>query len=117
MKFDTCKQEGVLKLGFSSISTLAQCPSHSPSKSPTQAPAPKASEPPPTVRKTPMPTSSLAVVNSPPSPPPASSEALVSHPSSISTPLAKAPGLAQSGAVLNRVGFAAGSVVVAVLIH
>ena len=64
-----------------------------------------------------MPTLSLAVVNSPPSPPPASSEALVSHPSSISTPLAKAPGLAQSGAVLNRVGFAAGSVVVAVLIH
>ena len=50
---------------------LAQSPSHSLSKSPTQAPAPKA----------------LA--------------------SSPSTPLAEAPGLAQNGVVLNKVGFAA----------
>nr|POF22892.1 mitochondrial import inner membrane translocase subunit tim23-2 [Quercus suber] len=92
-------------------SALAQSPSQSPSKSPTQAPAPKASAPSPTVRKTPVPAPSPAVVNSPPSPPPASSEAPVSPPSSISTPPAEAP---QSGAVLNRVGFAAGSVAVAV---
>ena len=95
-------------------SALAQSPSQSPSKSPTQAPAPKASAPSPTVRKTPVPAPSPAVVNSPPSPPPASSEAPVSPPSSISTPPAEAPGPAQSGAVLNRVGFAAGSVAVAV---
>ena len=117
MKSETCKQEGVLKLGFFSISTLAQFPSHSPSKSPTQALAPKASTLSPTVRKTLVPASSPTVVNSPPSPPPASSEAPMSPPSSISTPPAEAPRPAQSGAILNRVGFAAGSVVVAVLIH
>ena len=117
MKSDTCKQEGLLKLGFPSISTLAQSPSHSPSKSLTQAPAPKASTPSPIVRTTPVLASSLAMVNSPPSPPLASSKAPVSPPSSISTPLVEAPGPAQSGAVLNRVGFVAGSVVVAVLTH
>ena len=57
------------------------------------------------------------MVNSPPSPPLASSKAPVSPPSSISTPPAKAPGPAQSGVVLNRFGFAAGSMSVAVLTH
>nr|POE72602.1 hypothetical protein CFP56_10717 [Quercus suber] len=47
-------------------------------------------------------------VNSSPSPPPASSKAPVSLPYSISTPT-EAPGPAQSGAVLDRVGFVAGS--------
>ena len=61
-----------------------------------------------------MPAPSPAVVNYPPSPSLASSKALVSTPSSISTPPVKAHRLAQSGAVLNRVGFAAGSVAVAV---
>ncbi|XP_030923300.1 classical arabinogalactan protein 1-like [Quercus lobata] len=117
VKSDTCKQEGVLKLGFSSISTLAQSPSHSPAKSPTQAPTPKALAPSPTVRKTPVPAPSPTVVNSPPSPPPTFSEAPVSPPSSISTPPTEAPGLAQSGAILNKVGFIAGSVAVAVLTH
>ncbi|XP_030924783.1 classical arabinogalactan protein 1-like [Quercus lobata] len=116
VKFDTCKQGGVLKLGFSSISTLAQSPSHSPSKSPTQAPAPKASVPSPTVRKTPVLALSPTMVNSPPSPPSASSEASVSSPSLISTPPSEALGLAQSGAVLNRVGFTAGFVAVAVFV-
>nr|XP_023910576.1 classical arabinogalactan protein 1-like [Quercus suber] len=111
------KHVGPLQLGFSSISTLAQSPSHSPSKSPTPVPTPKASTLSPIVRKTPVPALSTAVVNSPPSPPPASSEAPVSPPSSISTPPAKAPGPAQSGIVLNKVGFAAGSVAVAVLTH
>nr|POE73917.1 replication protein a 70 kda dna-binding subunit b [Quercus suber] len=78
------------------------------SKSPTQAPAPKASAPSPTVRKTPVPAPSPTVVNSPPSLPSASSKALVSPPSSISTP-AEAPGLAQSGTILDKVGFVAGS--------
>ena len=64
-----------------------------------------------------MPAPSPAVVNSPPSPPPASSEAPVSPLSSISTPPAEAPGPAQSGTVLNRVGFAAGSMAVVVLTH
>ena len=117
MKSDTCKQEGVLKLGFSSISTLAQSPSHSPSKSPTQAPAPKASAPSPIVRKTLVPALSSTMVNFPPSPPPTSSEASVSPPFAISTPPAEAPRPAQSCAVLNRVGFAARSVAVAVLTH
>ena len=79
------------------------------SKSPTQAPTPKTSTSSPTVRKTPVPAPSPAMVNSPPSPPLASSKAPVSPPSSISTPV-KAPGLAQSSTVLDRVGFAAGSV-------
>ena len=57
-----------------------------------------------------MPAPSPAVVNYPPSPSLASSKALVSPPSSISTPPVKAHRPAQSGAVLNRVGFAAGSV-------
>ena len=61
-----------------------------------------------------MPAPSPAVVNYPPSPSLASSKALVSPPSSISTPPVKAHRPAQSGAVLNRVGFAAGSVAVAV---
>ena len=117
MKSDTCKQEGVLKFGFSSISTLAQSPSHSPSKSPTQEPAPKASELSSTVRKTPVLAPSPTMVNSPPSPTPTSSEALMSPPFAISTPPAEAPRPAQSGAVLNRVGFAARSVAVAVLTH
>ena len=78
------------------------------SKLPTQAPAPKASAPSPSVRKTPVPAPSLAMVNSPPSLPLASSKASVSPPSSISTP-AEAPGLAQSGTVLDRVGFVVGS--------
>ncbi|KAL0012376.1 hypothetical protein SO802_007484 [Lithocarpus litseifolius] len=89
-------------------------PSHSPSKLPTQALAPTALVPPPTVRKIPVPALSPAMVNSPPSPPPASSEAPVSPPSSISTPPAEAPRPAQSGAFLNRVGFIARSVAVAV---
>ena len=84
------------------------------SKLPKQAPAPKALVPSPTIRMTPVPAPSPAVVNSPPSPPPASSDAPVNPPSSISAPPAEAPGPAQSGAVLNRVGFAAGSVAVAV---
>ena len=87
------------------------------SKSPTQAPAPKALAPSPAIRKTPVLAPSSAVINSPPSLPPTSSKAPVSPPSSISTPPAEAPGLAQSGAVLNRFGFAAGSVAVAVLTH
>ena len=78
------------------------------SKSPTQALAPKASAPLPTVRKTPVPALSSTMVNSLPSLPPASSKAPVNPPSSTSTP-AEAPGLAQSGTVLDRVGFAAGS--------
>ena len=79
------------------------------SKLPTQAPTPKTSTSSPTVRKTPVPAPSPAMVNFPPSPPLASSKAPVSPPSSISTPV-KAPGLAQSSTVLDRVGFAAGSV-------
>ena len=78
------------------------------SKSPTQAPIPKASAPSSTVRKTPVPAPSPAMVNSPLSPPPTSSKAPMSPPSSISTPT-EAPELAQSGAVLDRVGFVAGS--------
>ena len=77
-------------------------------KSPTQAPAPKASAWSPTVRKTLVPAPSPTVGNSLASPPPASSKAPVSHPFSISTPT-EALGLAQSGAVLDEVGFAAGS--------
>ena len=95
-----------MKLGFSS-----------PSKLPTQAHTPKASAPSPTVRKTPVLTLSPVVVNSPPSPPPASSKALMSPPSSISTPPAETPGPTQNGTVLNKVGFAAGSVAIAVLTH
>ena len=79
------------------------------SKLPTQAPTPKTSTSSPTVRKTPVPAPSPAMVNFPPSPPLASSKAPVSPPSSISTHV-KAPGLAQSSTVLDRVGFAAGSV-------
>ena len=77
-------------------------------KSPTQAPAPKASAWSPTVRKTPVPAPSPAVVNSLATPSPAFSKAPVSPPFSISTPT-EALGLAQSGAVLDEVGFAAGS--------
>ena len=84
------------------------------SKLPKQAPAPKALVPSPTIRMTPVPAPSLAVVNSPPSIPPASYKALVSLPSSISTP-AEAPRLAQRGIVLDRVGFAAESGFTAVL--
>ena len=73
--------------------------------------------PSPTVRKTLVLAPSPIMVNSPPSPPSAYSEAPMSPPSSISTPLVEAPGPAQSGAVLNRVRFVAGSVVVAVLTH
>nr|POE83228.1 hypothetical protein CFP56_64962 [Quercus suber] len=94
-----------------------QSPSHSLSKSPTQASAPKASTLSPTVRKTLVPTLSPTMVNSPPSPPPTSFEALVSPPSSISTPPTEALGSAQSGAVLNKVGFTVGSVAVAILTH
>ena len=61
-----------------------------------------------------MPALSPVVVNFPPSPPPAYSEASVSPPSSIST-LAEAPGLAQSGTVLDRVGFVVESGFTAVL--
>ncbi|KAL4596216.1 hypothetical protein ACB092_12G148600 [Castanea dentata] len=84
------------------------------SELPTQALAPKVSTSSPTVRRTLVLASSPAVVNSPPSPPPASSEAPVIPPSSISMPPAEALGPAQSGAILNRVGFAAGSMAVVV---
>ena len=101
IKYNTQKDQVALYMRFLASVQI--------SKLPTQAPTPKTSTSSPTVRKTPVPAPSPAMVNFPPSPPLASSKAPVSPPSSISTPV-KAPGLAQSSTVLDRVGFAAGSV-------